>query len=137
MGFHDAHHEEIAPHAPMLIISKLAGSLVGTTQAIKIIPGSHAYQAYRKEEVMEPFACNYGINPDFQDKIASGKLQITGVSSDGEIRIVELSDHRFYVGTLFLPQKSSAADKPHPLVIEYLRAALDFQSSSRNGRIRM
>ena len=129
MGFRDADHEETAPDAPTLIISRLACSLVGTTQAIKITPGSLAYKAYGQPEVMEQFSCNYGFNPLFRDKIAKGKLRITGVGPDEEARIVELPDHCFYVATLFLPQNSSRADKPHPLIVEYLRAALDFRSS--------
>ena len=136
MGIRDAEHQETAPNAPTLIISKLSCSLVGTTQAIKIAPGSLAYKAYGQREVTEQFSCNYGFNPHFRDKIAAGKLRITGVGPDEEIRIVELSDRRFYVATLFLPQNSSRADKPHPLVVEYLRAALDFQNSSRNGGIK-
>jgi CTP synthase (UTP-ammonia lyase) len=135
MGIQDADHEETAPNAPMLIISRLACSLVGTTQTIKITPGSHAYKAYKQQEVREPFSCNYGFNPHFQDKIAKGELRITGVGPDEEIRIVELSDHPFYVGTLFLPQLSSRADQPHPLIVEYLRAALDFRSSRRHSGI--
>ena len=129
MGFLDADHEETAPNAPTLIISRLSCSLVGTTQAIKITPGSHAYKAYRQPEVMEQFSCNYGFNPLFRDEIAKGKLRITGVGPDEEPRIVELPDHCFYVATLFLPQNSSSADKPHPLIVEYLRSALDFRSS--------
>ena len=129
MGFLDAEHEETAPNAPTLIISRLSCSLVGTTQAIKITPGTLAYKAYEQREVMEQFSCNYGFNPHFRDKIAAGKLRVTGVGPDEEARIVELPDHRFYVGTLFLPQNSSRADKPHPLIVEYLRTALDCRSS--------
>ena len=129
MGFLEADHEETAPNATTLIISRLACSLVGTTQAIKIVPGSNAYKAYRQPKVMEQFSCNYGFNPHFRDEIAKGKLRITGVGPDEEARIVELPDHCFYVATLFLPQNSSSADKPHPLIVEYLRAALDFRSS--------
>jgi len=133
MGYQDADHEETAPNATTLIVSRLACPLLGTTQAIKITPASHAYKAYGQQTVMEQFSCRYGFNPLFRDKIEKGKLRITGVGPDQEIRIVELSNHRFYIGTLFLPQMSSSADRPHPLIIEYLKAALDFRSSNRNG----
>ena len=130
-GFRDADHEETAPGAATLIISRLSCSLVGTTQAIKLTPGSLACKAYGQQEVMEQFSCNYGFNPRFRDQLAEGKLRVSGVGPDEEMRIVELPDHRFYVATLFLPQNSSRADKPHPLIVEYLRAALDFRSSGR------
>jgi CTP synthase (UTP-ammonia lyase) len=133
LGIQDAEHEETAPGARTLIISKLACSLVGKTQTIKIVPDSHAHQAYKQQEVTEQFYCNYGLNPEFRDKVDKGQLKITGVDLDGEARIVELSDHPFYVATLFVPQISSKAEKPHPLIIAYLRAAQAYQTSRRNN----
>ncbi len=137
LGIQDAEHEEIAPSAPTLLISKLACSLVGKTQTIKIVPGSHAHQAYRYQEATEQFYCNYGLNPEFRNKISKGQLKITGVDLDGEVRIVELSDHPFYVATLFLPQISSRTERPHPLIVAYLRAAIAFQAFRKNNEIKM
>jgi CTP synthase (UTP-ammonia lyase) len=105
------------------VITRLVCSLVGQVQAIKIKPGSLAYQAYEKDEAVEEFRCNYGFNRDYQDKIAGQGLKITGVDANGEARIVELPDHRFYMGTLFLPQLSSSKDHPHPLITAYLKSA--------------
>ena len=73
---------------------------------------------------MERFQCSYGLNPRFRDRFADGKLDITGVDLQGEARIVELADHPFYVATLFLPQLSSTSEKPHPLIVAYLQAAM-------------
>ena len=137
LGIEDAEHEETAPGAPTLFISKLACSLVGQTQTIKLTPGSHAHQAYRQQEITEQFYCNYGLNPRFRDEVEKGKLKITGVDLEGGVRIVELSDHRFYVGTLFLPQVLSKPENPHPLIVAYLRAAVAFKAfkgdSSKSG----
>ena len=136
LGIEDAEHEETAPSAPKLVISKLTCSLIGKTQTIKIVPGSQAHQAYGQPEVMEQFYCNYGFNPEFRDKLGKGLLKITGVDLNGEARIVELSDRPFYVATLFLPQMSSRPESPHPLILAYLRAALTFQASRRNSEER-
>ena len=46
---------------------------------------------------------------------------------------MELSGRPFYVATLFVPQMSSRPEKPHPLIVAYLRAALAFQTSRRNS----
>ena len=132
MGIHDAEHEETAPGAPTLLVSRLSCSLVGRTQPIKIVPGSHAHRAYRRKEVAEQFYCNYGLNPEFRDRLNDGHLKVTGIDLMGEARIVELSDHPFYIATLFVPQMSSRSERPHPLIIAYLRAALAFQTTRRN-----
>jgi len=131
LGIEDAEHQESAPSAPTLLVSKLACSLVGQTQTIKIVPGSVVHRAYGREEVTEQFACNYGLNPQFRDKFEKGQFKITGVDLGGEVRVVEVSDHPFYVATLFLPQISSEPENPHPLIVGYLRAALAFRASGK------
>lgn len=72
---------------------------------------------------MEQFLCNYGVNPEFRDEILRGKLVVSGVGPDEEIRMIELPGHRFYLATLFVPQMVSAPEKPHPLIVAYLEAA--------------
>ena len=128
LGIREAEHEETAPEASELVISKLTCSLVGQTQVVKIMPGTRAHRAYGKEESSEQFRCNYGLNPAYQEEIGKRGLKIVGVDLDGQARIVELPDHRFFIATLFLPQLSSSPDRPHPLIMAYLRAAAAFQA---------
>ena len=110
-----------------MIISRLACSLAGKTGVVKIVPGTLADRWYGKEEATEQFRCNYGLNPEYREIITRGELRIAGFDPEGEVRIVELSRHRFFVATLFLPQLSSSPDQPHPLLVEFLRAAVESQ----------
>ena len=125
LGLADADHEESAPHASKLLISKLSCSLVGLTQPVKIMPGTLAHQVYQRDEVTEQFRCNYGLNPQYYDEISRDGLRVAGTDVNGEVRIVELADHRFFMATLFLPQLSSTPDTPHPIIMAYLQAAID------------
>ena len=124
----DAEHEETAPDASQLLITRLICSLVGRTETIQVMPGTHAYQAYGKEAV-EQYRCSYGLNPAYRNRLFGGALRIAGVDAEGEVRIVELSEHRFFVATLFLPQLASSREKPHPLIVAYLRAAVDCRTA--------
>ena len=83
-----------------------------------------AGQIYGSTEAVELFACNYGLNESFSDQIASGSLRVSGLDEEGTVRMVELPDHRFYIATLFVPQSSSSMDTPHPLIVAFLRAAM-------------
>jgi CTP synthase (UTP-ammonia lyase) len=123
----NAEHEETTPSASNLVISKLSCSLVGQVQTIKIVLGTLAHRAYGKDETVEEFRCNYGLNPKYRVKIGAGGLQVSGVDPNGEVRIIELPDHRFFMATLFLPQLSSSFDTPHCLVVAYLKAAIAFR----------
>ena len=88
------------------------------------MPGTLARQVYGEEETVEEFRCNYGLNCEYRDKISIGELKVAGVDTNGEVRMVELSDHRFFIATLFLPQLCSSSDKPHRLIVAYLKAAM-------------
>jgi len=72
--------------------------------------------------VQEDFACNYGLNPLYQDRLRTEELRVSGYDEDGAVRIVELSSRPFFIATLFLPQMRSSAEKPHPLMLAYLKA---------------
>jgi CTP synthase (UTP-ammonia lyase) len=91
---------------------------------VTIKPRSKAAEALRADRSTEAFYCNFGLNPEYQDQLESAGLEITGRDQNGEVRIVELPSHPFYVGTLFVPQAISQAGSPHPLVLDFCRAAL-------------
>jgi len=124
LGIIDADHEETSPSSNNIFISKLSCSLVGKIGTIKILPNTLAYEAYKKKSIKEQFRCNYGLNPKFGNEVESKGLVISARGPEGEPRIVELSNHRFFVATLFLPQLSSSISSPHPLITRYLQAAL-------------
>jgi CTP synthase (UTP-ammonia lyase) len=105
------------------VISKLTCSLVGTTQTITVVPETLAHRAYGATAVTEQFACNYGLNPAYREPLSAAGLHVTGLDLTGEVRIVELREHCFFLATLFLPQLSSGPDRPHPLIMAYLQAA--------------
>jgi CTP synthase (UTP-ammonia lyase) len=133
LGVENAEHEEVAPAASNPIISKLNCSIAGTTQRVQIIQDTLAFQIYQAEEAMEIFNCNYGLNSGYRNHLTRGEIRVSGTDSNGEVRIVELMGHRFFIATLFLPQASSNIGKPHPLIKTYLKAAMDFHDKMIKG----
>jgi CTP synthase (UTP-ammonia lyase) len=53
------------------------------------------------------------------------------VDSAGEVRIVELDGHPFYVATLFQPELAEPTEVPHPLIKEFVREA------ANGGKVRL
>jgi CTP synthase len=96
---------------------------------IKVSPGSLAYRIYQRTKVAEAFNCNYELNPDFRGTLEATGLKVSGVSEDGGARIIELPDHHFFMATGFVPQFTSEKTKPHPLIIAYLEAALNYRKN--------
>ena len=120
----EAQHEEVEPYAACLVVNQLTCSLVGQTATVQVAPGSRAAALYGKSEVKVPYFCNYGLNPAFRDAMTQGGMAITGSDANGEVRMIELPQHPFFMATLFLPQATSAPETPDPLIVGYLRAAM-------------
>jgi CTP synthase (UTP-ammonia lyase) len=57
---------------------------------------------------------------------------VSGRGSTGEIRIVEIPGHPFFLATLFVPQARSTAITPHPLLAGYA-AAVDGAGPRKNA----
>jgi CTP synthase (UTP-ammonia lyase) len=123
MGLADAAHAESDPYASCLFVTPLSCSLVGKTMEVAIKPGSKAAAACQAERSMEAYYCNFGLNPVYQESLERAGLEITGTDENGEVRIVELGSHPFFMGTLFVPQARSEPGKPHPLMLAFCRAA--------------
>jgi CTP synthase (UTP-ammonia lyase) len=122
LGFQDAMHAEYDPYASNLFVSQLECSLVGRALPLRFKPGSRIAAIYGAETSVEEYYCNFGVNPDKIDVLASGELRITGSDAEGEVRVVELPEHPFYLGTLFVPQMRSTAERPHPVVNAFFAA---------------
>jgi len=122
LGFADAGHAEYDASASRLFITPLSCSLVGTTMAVQLQPGSRAALAYGATEATERYYCNFGLNPMHEDELIAGGLMVTGRDANGEARVVELPHHDFFVATLFVPQTSSTPEAPHPLIGAFVAA---------------
>lgn len=123
LGRAGADHEETSPGAPDLAVTALACSLSGQTHPVRIVNGTRAAAIYGMEEALEPFYCSYGLNPDYRSLLEARGLVVSGVDRLGEVRIVELPAHPFFIGTLFVPQARHTRAKPHPLITAFLAAA--------------
>lgn len=123
LGIRDAQHEEYDPYASRLIVSRMACSLMGQEMGILLAPGSKTARAYAAALIIERYYCNFGVNPDYVDQISLAGFGVVGMDAEGECRVMELSQHRFFVGTLFVPQARSRPEQPHPLITAFLLAA--------------
>jgi CTP synthase (UTP-ammonia lyase) len=134
LGIADAQHAEYDPKAPRQVIRALPCSLAGKTLHVDLAPGSMARSIYGRDQIEETYHCSYGLDPAYRAQLEAAGLRVTGVEaknseagaeSVGEPRILELPTHPFFLATLFLPQMRSTRESPHPLLVAFLRAALE------------
>ncbi len=117
----DAEHAEYDPYASNLVVNNLVCSLAGKTLEIILVEGSKTHQIYGGERIQEKYYCNFGLNPKYQLRLHEAGLETVGFDDDNESRIVEISSHKFFVGTLFVPQMNSKEEQPHCLITEFIR----------------
>jgi CTP synthase (UTP-ammonia lyase) len=105
-----------------------APKLSGVIPEIRLRPGAYLQTFYGKdrETVKEEFFCNFEINPEFEWAAMEAGFPVVARGPQGEIRAIESPTHRFFVATLFQPQLSSTEKKPHPLVLAFVQAAVDW-----------
>ena len=92
---------------------------------LNITPNSKVAFLYGKLQVKEKYYCNFGVNPKYIDFIRKGLISFVGSDSEGELRVLEYPEHRFFIGTLFVPQTNSTEKNPHPIVTGFLKAIIN------------
>jgi CTP synthase (UTP-ammonia lyase) len=122
LGLADAQHAEYDPYGSTLFVTPLSCSLAGQALTVDVHPLARAGDAYGAARVTERYYCNFGLDPDRVDDLVAGGLCVSGRDDLGEVRIVELPHHRFFVATLFVPQARSTPAEPHPLVTALVAA---------------
>jgi CTP synthase (UTP-ammonia lyase) len=90
---------------------------------LNLAPDSQLARIFGRPTASEAHTCSFELNPDLREQLVATGLRVAAVDALGAVRAVELPDRRFFVATLFLPQYSSSARHPHPLIAAYLRAA--------------
>ena len=132
LGFTDAHHAEYDPGASRLFLTALNCSVVGMELRVRVAPHTTARTLYGRDEIVERYYCTFGINPEYSDTLAgSPDLVISGRDLNGEIRVIEIRNHPFFLGTLFVPQTQSRELMPHPLVSGFVRAVLRHRAAEK------
>ncbi|MFI8418013.1 CTP synthase C-terminal region-related (seleno)protein [Serratia sp. NPDC078593] len=122
MGWQDANHAE-TDSSGRLVITPLRCALVEESGSIVFQSGTRVAQAYGKLETHEAYRCHYGVNPEFVAALQQYPLVISGHDMEGDVRAVELPDHRFYVATLFQSERAALTGQLSPLVVALLNAA--------------
>ena len=112
-------------------ITSLSCSLVGQTRHIMLDENSKLYSIYGCTEIVEKYNCSFGLNKDYQILLHEHGFKVIGIDENGEARIMTIENNTFFIASLFQPQLNSTYEKPHPLIVEYLKAAKNLKSSFR------
>jgi CTP synthase (UTP-ammonia lyase) len=124
-GLTGAEHAEVMPDAAEHLIIALDCSLTGHEEAVMVVPGTLAASITGPGRHTERYHCSYGLNPAYLDLLTGHGLRFSGFDDSGEVRIVELPGHPFFMGTLFQPELQGDGSQPHSVIRAFAAAALE------------
>lgn len=123
LGWHDAEHAETAPDAARPVISLLECALVEAEEVLTVVPGTLLAQAYVSATFAESYRCRFGLNPAFARELLAGPARAAATGPTGDVHALEWPSHRFFVATLFQPERAALAGRLPTLVEAFVRAA--------------
>lgn len=86
---------------------------------------SNAYKAYKTQDIDERHRHRYEFNNKYFDDYKNAGMIPTGINPDTNlVEIMEIPDHKWYVGVQFHPEYSSTVINPHPLFIDFVKATI-------------
>jgi len=90
--------------------------------------GTLAQSIYGCREIRERHRHRFEVNNVYREPLAKEGLVLSGLSPKGDlVEVIELKDHRWFVGCQFHPEFKSRPMNAHPLFREFIRAALAYK----------
>ena len=84
--------------------------------------GSRTAAIYGTLHISERHRHRYEFNDHYKEEYEKHGMQCVGVNpTGGLVEIVEIPDHRWFIGTQFHPEYSSTVLHPHPLFMDFVR----------------
>jgi len=106
-------------------IEDLGGTMRLGKYPCELVKNTISKKAYKKESVDERHRHRYEFNNEYRDKLNEKGMIFSGLSPDEKlVEIVELEDHPWFVGVQFHPEFKSRPNRPHPLFVSFIKAAL-------------
>ncbi len=134
LGFSDANSTEfdIKTKNPVICMMDDQQSLLNTGGSMRLgaykanlKKDSLAMNAYQEKSISERHRHRYEFNNAYLDTFNSGGMTFSGVCKERNlIEIVEIPSHPWFVACQFHPEFKSRPTKPHPLFMDFIKAAI-------------
>ena len=131
LGLKEAAHGEEAPEAALVLIGRLSCAMVEVVGPIRLVAGSRLATLCGRLDLEEGYHCRFGLDPRHRARFEGSRLRIVGEDLAGEPRAFELEGHPFFFGTAFQPERAALAGEVHPIVLGFLRAALEAHAATK------
>ncbi|ADQ13856.1 CTP synthase [Halanaerobium hydrogeniformans] len=92
----------------------------------KLEEESISRKAYSEEVIYERHRHRYEFNNQYRSQLTEAGMILSGLSPDERlVEIIEIPSHPWFVGVQFHPEFKSRPNRPHPLFVSFIAAALE------------
>ena len=143
LGLPQANSTEMQPHTPDNVIdlmeeqksiSNMGGTMRLGAYDCELLPGSRAAEAYGSTHVKERHRHRFEFNNDYRERFEAAGMQCVGENPATHlVEVVELPDHRWFIGTQYHPEYSSTVLSPSPLFMDFIKAAIAYKEERENN----
>jgi CTP synthase len=136
LGLQGAHSTEFNKFTPYPVIdmmemqkkiSGLGGTMRLGSYPCKLVPDSKVFPFYQQENINERHRHRFEFNNEYLDVYTRAGMKAVGVNQkDNLVEIIELEDHPWFIGVQFHPEYKSTVARPHPLFVNFVKAAKDY-----------
>lgn len=97
----------------------------------KLKKPSIAHKAYGKTDISERHRHRYEFNNAYLERMENAGLIATGKNPEtGLVEVVELQNHRYFIGVQYHPELKSTVENPHPIFVSFIQAALNYKKEN-------
>jgi CTP synthase len=141
LGWTDAASTEETPDTPYPVIDLMEEqkktTLKGGTMRLGAYPcqvqeGTLAWQIYGQPLISERHRHRYELNNRFVAELQAAGLKVSGINPESHLaEMVEIPGHPFFIATQFHPELKSTPERPQPIFVHFVKAALDYKTTPR------
>ncbi len=138
LGLADANSTEMDVHTPHNVIDLMdeqksvtdkGGTMRLGAYDCRLVPGSRVAAAYGSEMVSERHRHRFEFNSDYRRRFEDAGMKCVGENPATRlVEVVELPDHRWYIGTQYHPEYSSTVLAPNPIFLDFVKASIEYKS---------
>ncbi len=89
---------------------------------------SKAAQIYGKLKISERHRHRFEFNNVYKEQYEQSGFISTGINPESDlVEIVELKGHPWFIGVQFHPELKSTVENPHPLFVDFVKAAMEYK----------
>jgi CTP synthase len=90
-----------------------------------ISKNSKTFAAYKKTDIVERHRHRYEFNDKYLNDFKQNGMIPVGINPESNlVEIIEIPDHKWFIGVQFHPEYSSTVINPHPLFVSFVKACI-------------